>query len=75
MAENYRPISVLSLISKVMERMMYHKLYEYVNENSLLDDHQFGFRRFHSTASALLDCTNDWHMNMDRKMLYFIVLF
>ena len=30
-------------------------------------DHQFGFRKFHSTASALLDCTNRY-MNMDRKM-------
>ena len=40
---------------------MYDQLYEYLNENSLLSDHQdhqFGFRKFHSTTSALLDCTN-----------------
>jgi retron-type reverse transcriptase len=37
--------------------------------------HQFGFRKFHSTASsALLDCTNSWHMNMDSKM-FNLVLF
>ena len=47
---------------------MYDQLYEYLNENSLLSDHQFGFRKFHPTASALLDCTNSWYMNMDRKM-------
>ena len=57
-AENYRPISILPSISKIMERIMYDQLYEYLDRNSLLSDHQFGFRKFHSTASALLDCTN-----------------
>ena len=52
---------------------MYDQLYEYLNENSLLSDHQFGFRKFHSTASALLDCTNSWYMNMDRKMFNLVV--
>jgi hypothetical protein len=52
---------------------MYDQLYEYLNDNSLLSDHQFGFRKFHSTASALLDCTNSWYMNMDRKMFNLVV--
>jgi hypothetical protein len=47
---------------------MYDQLCEYLNENSLLCDHQFGFRKFHSTASALLGYTNSWYMNMDHKM-------
>ena len=49
------------------------KLYEYLDRNSLLSDHQFGFRKFHSTTSALLDCTNSWYMNMDRKMFNLVV--
>jgi hypothetical protein len=41
----------------------------------LLSDCQFGFRKFHSTATALLDCTNDWYdMNLDRKMFNLVVL-
>ena len=72
-AENYRPISILPSISKIMERIMYDQLYEYLDRNSLLSDHQFGFRKFHSTASALLDCTNSWYMNMDRKMFNLVV--
>ena len=56
---NYRPISVLPAISKVMERILYNQLYEYLTANNVLSEHQFGFRKFHSTASALLDCTND----------------
>jgi hypothetical protein len=33
-----------------------------------LQTHQFGFRQFHSTASALLDSANEWFINMDRGM-------
>ena len=54
---NYRPISVLPAISKIMERILYDQLYNYLTKFELLSDSQFGFRKFHSTASALLDCT------------------
>ena len=50
---NYRPISVLPAISKVMERILHTQLYEYLTANNLLSEHQYGFRKFHSTASAL----------------------
>jgi hypothetical protein len=73
LGENYKPISILPSISKLMERIMHDQLYEYLNENSLLSDHQFGFRKFHSTASALLDCTNSWYMNMNRKIFNLVV--
>ena len=64
---NYRPISVLPAISKIMETILYDQLYNYLSNFKLLSDSQFGFRKFHSTATALLDCTNDWYMNLDRK--------
>ena len=73
-AGNYRPISVLPAISKVMERILYDQLYNYLTKFELLSNSQFGFRKFHSTATALLDCTNDWFMNLDRKMFNFVVL-
>ena len=57
-----------------MERIMYDQIYEYLNDNSILSEHQFGFRKSHSTASALLDCTNSWYVNMDRKMFNLVVL-
>ena len=53
---NCRPISVLPAISKIMERILYDQLYSYLTKFELLSDAQFGFRKFHSTASALLDC-------------------
>ena len=70
---NYRPISVLPAISKVMERILHTQLYEYLTANNLLSEHQYGFRKFHSTTSALLDCTNDWYINMDRKLFNLVV--
>jgi hypothetical protein len=71
---NYRPISVLPVISRIMERILYDKLYNYLTKFGLLSDCQFGFRKFHSTATALLDCTNYWYMNLDQKMFSLVVL-
>ena len=72
--DNYRPISILPSISKVFEKILYEQLYEYLTANNLLSKHQFGFKRFHSTMTTLLDCTNVWYVNMDRG-LYNLVVF
>ena len=73
-AGNYRPISVLPAISKIMEKILYDQLYCYLSKFRLLSDGQFGFRKFHSTATALLDCTNDWYnVNLDKKMFNLVV--
>ena len=53
---------------------MYDQLYSYLTKYELLSNSQFGFREFHSTATALLDCTNDWYMNIDRKKFNLVVL-
>ena len=34
---------------------------------------QFSFRKSHSIATALLDCTNEWYMNIDKKMFNLVV--
>ena len=49
---NYRPISVLPTSSKLMEKAVYTQLYDYLTENNILNDNQFGFRRKCSTAST-----------------------
>ena len=68
LSENYRPISVLPVIRKILERIMYDQLYKYLTEAGILSDCQFGFRKSHSTTAALLDCTNDWYVNIGRKL-------
>ena len=51
---NYRPISLLPTISKVFERVIYDQMYLYFNNNNLLADEQFGFRKNHSTEYAAI---------------------
>jgi len=59
---NYRPISILPCFSKLLERIMYNRLYEYFVKNNLLYQNQFGFRRGHSTEHALL-CLSEKILN------------
>ena len=67
--DNYRPISILSAISKIFEKILHKQLFAYLNNNNLISKHQFGFRPMHSTADALLHSTNEWYRNMDDGML------
>ena len=57
--ENYRPISVLPVLSKVFEKAIHYQLLHFLETNKLLSDSQFGFRKYRSTklAAALL-CDN-----------------
>lgn len=51
--KNYRPVSVLPVFSKIFESLMYDRLKEYITEHNILYEHQFGFRKGHSTQVAL----------------------
>ena len=55
--KNHRPISLLSAVNKVTERLVDHQLTVYLEENQLLELHQYGFRRGRSTEMALLSIT------------------
>ena len=74
MLDNYRPISILPVVSKLIERILYDQIYGYFNQEKLFSKQQFGFRPCHSTTTTLLDCTNEWYANMDRG-LYSLVIF
>ena len=50
---NYRPISVLPCITKVLERIMYNQLFKYLCEEKLLYSKQFGFQKGRSTDHAI----------------------
>ena len=49
---NYRPISVLACFSKILECLMYNRLYKYLKENNILYEKQFGFQSKYSTNDA-----------------------
>ena len=71
--DNYRPISVISAIAKVFERIVYNQLSTYLSENNILSQHQSGFRSFHSTVTALLEATDNWAFNIDRAYVNAVV--
>ena len=52
-AGNYRPISVLPILSKIFEKVVYKQLYTYFEQNNILYKHQYGFRRHRSTVQAI----------------------
>ena len=54
LVSNYRPISVLPVFSKLLERIMYNRIYDHVTTNSLLYEKQFGFQKQSSTEYAIL---------------------
>jgi len=65
--ENYRPISLLPNISKLYERAMHSRVYEYFEKFKLLYEFQFGFRKKHSTNHAILSIVEDIHHNLDKN--------
>ena len=52
---NYRPISLLSSISKTFEKVVFNQVYEYFTNNDLLYNSQYDFRKLHSTEYASLE--------------------
>ena len=70
---NYRPISVLSAVAKLIERIIFDQFYSYLAKHNLLTESQSGFRPQHSTLSALLGAVNDWYLNKDKGLLNGII--
>ena len=65
--ENYRPISLLCIVSKVMEGIISNKLRRFLFENKKIHDFQFGFRPKSSTLDALTVSTQKWEDAMDKQ--------
>ena len=68
-AANYRPISNLSYLSKLLERCVNKQLNDYLSTNNLLPSVQSAYRKFHSTESAVLKVLSDIYAAADEKMV------
>ena len=53
----HRPISLLSNLDKILEKLMYNKIYDFLEKSKLTYSLQFGFRQHYSTSYALLNLT------------------
>ena len=67
--DNYRPISILPVLSKVLERVVHTQFIDYLESNRLFYKYQFGFRRQHSTNLAVTFFTDSVHRTMDNGQL------
>ena len=66
---NYRPISILPIVSKVFEKEIFKQFYKHLNDNMLVSKFQSGFRPGHSTITTLLQMCDNWYENMDNGKL------
>ena len=65
---NYRPISLLSIFDKIIEKLMYSRLYAFLEKHNILYDQQFGFRKHKSTIHSLLQITEQIINSIDKGM-------
>ena len=64
---NYRPISLLPIFSKILEKLMFNRLMKFFTENEVLYPYQFGFRKGYSTNLALAEITQNIYENFMNK--------
>ena len=69
LCENYRPISVISNVAKIFEKLVCKQLITFLENNSIIAKNQSGFRRNHSTETSLLHSTETWLKSMDQGQI------
>ena len=62
---NYRPITLLSNIEKILEKLMYKRLYTLLDNKDIIYDIQFGFRQQYSTSHVLINITENVRKALD----------
>ena len=62
---NFRPISLLSIFDKIIEKLMHKRLYEFLERHNILFEKQFGFRKKNSTVHALMEITEKIKESID----------
>ena len=64
---NYRPISILPIFSKIQEKIVYSRLESFIDKHNILCENQYGFREKHSTYMAVLNIIDNITEQLDAK--------
>ena len=64
---NYRPISLLPTMSKILEKVVYKRLYKFLLQNKVLFNSQYGFRSGHSTTDAVAELVSNILLGFDKQ--------
>ena len=67
--EDFRPVSVLPVVAKIIERLVYRQLFAFLQKHSILHKAQSGFRPHHTTQDVLVSTTDDWRKALDEDKL------
>ena len=71
---DFRPISLLPAISKIMEKIAAKQMVDYLKRKNLLDTHQSAYKHNHSTLTALLNITDDIYDALENSEITLIIL-
>ena len=64
---NYRPISLLSNVNKIFEKIIFNRVYNFLEDHDCIYKHQYGFRKKHSTNHALISITEQIRDALDNN--------
>ena len=71
--ENYRPISLTTVVSEIMEKIVRDKVMSHMEENGLFTKHQYDFRKGYSCVKQLIDVCGRWSEELDNKNSFDII--
>ncbi|XP_045460518.1 uncharacterized protein LOC123670959 [Harmonia axyridis] len=66
--QNYRPITLVSNLGKILEKLIKVRMETFINKHKIISDNQFGFRKGMSTENAIKKVTDIIYKNIDRKI-------
>ena len=67
--KNYRPVAIVPIFSKVLERVIFNQLLEYLTTNHLIHPNHHAYRSSHSTTTALIQMYDVWLQSLEAKQL------
>ena len=73
-AGNYRPVSILPIVSKILERAVYNQIVGYLDKNNLLYENQSGFRKAYSTDTCLINLTDQIKLDISKGLYVGMVM-
>ena len=74
MAKNYRPVALLPIFSKILEKAVFLQLVEYLDSNGLLSPNHHGSRHGHNTATALVQMYDQWVEEVEAGMMVGVMM-
>ena len=71
---NFRPINLLLILSKILEKVISTQLTEYLENNNLLNESQYAYRNISSTEQSLVNVTEQIYKSIDKGKISLLVL-